>query len=227
MPLKPDSLDPTLAKQKRVSKAGQRLDALLRWERALWEQGITRIAGVDEAGVGPLAGPVVAAAVVFAPGTNILGVDDSKRIAPLKRTALATEIQRCALDIGIGIAQVDEIDQLNIYHATHLAMQRAVAALQSPPQHLLVDARTLLGTAISQEAFIKGDSLHFSIAAASIIAKTHRDRLMVALDQQYPGYGLAQHKGYGTAAHQAALKRLGPCPIHRQSYAAVRRMLLT
>lgn len=202
----------------------QRLDALLNFERVLWKTGIERIAGVDEAGVGPLAGPVVAAAVVFRPGVEIAGVDDSKRLDPARREELEAEIREHAAGIGIGTAEVDEIDRLNVYHAALAAMRKAVEALPEPPQHVLVDAREIPGVTQPQNRFDRGDGLNFSIAAASIVAKTHRDRLMCELDARHPGYGFAQHKGYATADHQQAIARLGPCAAHRLSYAFIREL---
>jgi len=201
-----------------------RLEALLRLERSLWASGLTEVAGVDEAGMGPLAGPVVAAAVVFAPGTEIVGIDDSKRLTEKRREALAQEIRAQAAGVGIGIAQVDEIDRINIYQAGRLAMRRAVAALPRAPQQLLVDARTIPDVAIPQTPYVKGDALSYSIAAASIVAKTQRDALMRELDGLHPGYGFAAHKGYDTRAHRAALASLGPCAAHRMSYAAIREI---
>ena len=201
-----------------------RIQNMLNFERLLWKSGLRLIAGVDEVGVGPLAGPVVAAAVIFPPGTELLGIDDSKRVEAEDRIRLAAVIRQSAAAIGIGSAAVDEVDRLNIYQAALLAMRRAVEALSVKPEHLLVDARTIPEMAIPQNAFNKGDGINFSIAAASIIAKTHRDALMEALDKKYPGYGFAQHKGYGTAEHQSAIGRLGPCPIHRLSFAFIREL---
>jgi ribonuclease HII len=194
------------------------LDALLNFERVLWRTGVRWIAGVDEVGVGPLAGPVVAAAVVFPPDTEIDGVDDSKRLDAPTRERLAVEIRERAEGVGIGHADVDEIDSVNIYQAALLAMRRAVEALPMVPQHVLVDARKVPGLQMPQNQFNKGDGINFSIAAASIVAKTHRDRLMVELDAAYPSYGFARHKGYCTAEHQEAIRRHGPCPVHRRSY---------
>ena len=195
-----------------------RLDAMQHFERLLWKSGMRDIAGLDEVGMGPLAGPVVAAAVVFAPETEIDGVDDSKRLDAETREALAAEIRAKAAGIGMGVASVEEIDRLNIYHAGLLAMRRAVEALPRRPQHLLVDARTVPGIDIPQNPFNKGDGINFSIAAASIVAKTARDHMMESLDREYPGYGFASHKGYGTAEHRDALLRLGPSAIHRMSF---------
>jgi ribonuclease HII len=194
---------------------------LLAHERELWARGVMRIAGVDEAGVGPLAGPVVAAAVVFAPHTEILGIDDSKRMDGGTRERLAEEIRQRARGYAVGMAEVEEVDRLNIYRAALLAMRRAVEALPEPPQQLLVDARRIPDLALPQTAVAQGDRRHFSIAAASILAKTHRDRFMVELDRRHPGYGFARHKGYPTADHRAALTRLGASPIHRRSFPAV------
>jgi ribonuclease HII len=196
----------------------QRLEAMRYFEKLLWKSGVRDIAGVDEVGVGPLAGPVVAAAVTFPPETEIAGVDDSKRLDPETRTALASEIRTRASGVGLGIASVEEIDTLNIYHASLLAMRRAVEALPRRPQHVLVDARTIPGVDIPQNMFNKGDGINFSIAAASIVAKTERDAMMVALDANYPGYGFAAHKGYSTPEHKEALLRLGPSAVHRMSY---------
>ncbi len=201
-----------------------RVDGLLNFERVLWRSGVRLVAGVDEVGVGPLAGPVVAAAVVFEPGTTILGVDDSKRLDAPTRTAVAVTIRGRAAGIGIGMASVEEIDRLNVYHAGLLAMRRAVEALPRPPQHVLVDARTIPGVSMPQNPFTKGDGINFSIAAASIVAKTHRDALMDELDASYPEYGFRRHKGYSTPEHQAAIRRFGPCPLHRMSYPFIQEL---
>lgn len=201
-----------------------RLDAMLNFERVLWKSGVRHVAGVDEAGTGPMAGPVVAAAVVFAPGTEIPGVDDSKRLDPERREELAAAIRRRAAGVGVGLAEVEEIDRLNVYHAALLAMRRAIEALPMKPEHVLVDARTIPGIDAPQNPFQKGDGIDFSIAAASIIAKTHRDTLMDELDGRHPGYGLARHKGYCTAEHQRAVRELGPSPVHRRSFTFLREL---
>lgn len=201
-----------------------RLENMLNFERVLWKTGIQAVAGVDEAGVGPLAGPVVAAAVVFSPGTELAGVDDSKRLDPEQRAKMEAAIRQTAAAIGIGLADVDEIDRLNIYHAALLAMRRAVEALPLKPGHLLIDARILPDMAIPQNSFHKGDGINFSIAAASIIAKTYRDRVMDELERKYPGYGFAQHKGYSTPEHQSAIRDRGPCPAHRMSFQFIREL---
>jgi ribonuclease HII len=202
-----------------------RLDAMRHFERVLWKSGIKDIAGVDEAGVAPLAGPVVAAAVMFPPEAEIAGVDDSKKLDPQTRTELAAHIRAKASGVAVGIATVAEIDDINIYHAALLAMRRAVEGLPRPPQHVLVDARTVPGIAMPQNAFNKGDGINFSIAAASIIAKTERDAMMEALDREYPGYGFAAHKGYPVPEHREAFLKLGPCPVHRMSFPVIHEML--
>jgi ribonuclease HII len=171
-----------------------------------------------------MAGPVVAAAVWFPPGTEIDGIDDSKKLDREAREALAVEIRARAGGIGIGVAEVPDIDSMNVYRAALEAMRRAVTALPQAPQHLLVDARRVPDVPWPQNTFVKGDGIDFSIAAASIVAKTTRDRMMVELDRRYPGYGLAKHKGYCTAEHQDAVRRLGPSPIHRRSYPFLREL---
>jgi len=210
----------------RERRQAARLGVLLRVERGLWEAGITRVAGVDEAGVGPLAGPVVAAAVVFAPGAALRGVDDSKRLTPTRRTALEAEIRALALGVGVGIVDVSDIDRLNIYRAALEAMRRAVLALPVSPDHVLVDARRIPDITAPQTALVHGDARSFSIAAASIVAKVTRDRLMHDLDARYPEYGFRDHMGYGTPQHLAAINRHGPCPAHRRSFAPVRELRL-
>ncbi len=191
-------------------------------ERELRAGGHQRIAGVDEAGVGPLAGPVVAAAVILPAEGVPKGIDDSKKLSPSTRERLANEISHTALAFGIGLANVREIDALNIYQASLLAMRRAVEALSPEADYLLIDARRLADLSIPQTSLVKGDQLSVSIAAASIMAKTERDRMMVDLDRLYPGYGFAQHMGYPTRFHRDALGRLGTCPAHRLSFPSVR-----
>lgn len=183
------------------------------------------VAGLDEVGRGPLAGPVVTAAVILDPAQPIDGLMDSKKLSEARREALAELIKERALAWSLGRAEVEEIDQLNILQATMLAMQRAVAGLNPAPQHVLVDGNRCPELPCSAEAIIKGDGLVPAISAASIIAKVARDQEMVALDAQYPGYGLAGHKGYPTKAHMEALRDLGVTPIHRRSFAPVRRAL--
>ncbi len=199
-------------------RAGQRLRRLLCRERELWDAGIARIAGVDEAGMGPLAGPVVAAAVIFPPGAGLRGVHDSKRLTAVQRRRLAIEIRESALAYAVIRVDVPEIDSLNIYHAGLQAMRRAVEGLGLQPEHVLVDGRRIPGLNVDQEVVIGGDAKCHAIAAASILAKTSRDELMESYDAQYPGYDFASHKGYATSAHRAAIRRLGPSPIHRRSF---------
>src|SRR5262245_9709130 len=201
---------------------GQRIRKILKFEGALWSAGLLHVAGVDEAGMSPIAGPVSAAAVMFAPGTRIPGIDDSKKLDVAVRDRLAAEIKATAVAWAVGFATVEEIDTINIYWAGLLAMRRAVDGLEHRPQHLLIDARRLRELAIPQQAIIKGDSKSLSIAAASILAKTARDALMRELDARHPGYGFCQHKGYPVRGHIAALKRLGASPAHRRSFAPVR-----
>ena len=205
---------------------GQRLHVLLRFEIELWSQGYGMVAGVDEAGMAPLAGPVVAGAVILPQNYKLRGLNDSKKILdPEKRDELAQQIKQDALCWCAGIAEVEEIDRINIYHAGLLAMQRAVQGLSAQPDFILVDARKIPNCQTPQRGIIRGDALSASIAAASIIAKTTRDALMFELDQQYSGYGLATHKGYPTPEHCRALKTLGALPIHRRSFARVREAL--
>jgi ribonuclease HII len=201
-----------------------RLDAMLNFERVLWRSGVRSIAGVDEAGTGPLAGPVVAAAVVFPPHTELSGIDDSKKLDPEQRATAELAIRAAAVGVGVGVADVGEIDRINIYQAALLAMRRAVDALPASPQHVLVDARNIPGVEIPQNCFNKGDGINFSIATASIIAKTYRDRLMNELAGTYPEYGFDRHKGYGTPEHQDAIRRIGPCAIHRMSFTFIREI---
>ena len=197
-------------------KERNRLEAMLHFERLLWKAGIQYIAGVDEVGIGPLAGPVVAAAVVFPSGIEIEGIDDSKALDEKSRVRLDAEIREKAAAFAIGVVDVEEIDRVNIYHAGIRAMQLALSGLPVAPQHILVDQ--------PQNSFDKGDGINFSIASASIIAKVYRDRLMTELDRRYPGYGFASHKGYATPVHQRAIRDLGPCPIHRRSFDYIREL---
>lgn len=182
------------------------------------------VAGVDEAGRGPLAGPVFAAAVILDRGRILEGLDDSKKLAPARREALYAQILECA-SVGLGKASVDEIDLLNIRRATHLAMARAVSALARKPSFALVDGNDPPALACPCETIVGGDGLSVSIAAASIVAKVARDRLMCALHETQPEYGWNTNMGYGTEAHLAALKRFGPCAHHRRSFAPIHKML--
>ena len=183
------------------------------------------IAGVDEAGRGPLAGPVSAAAVILDPACPISGLDDSKKLSPARRATLERAIQEHALAWAVAWASVEEIDRLNILHASLLAMQRAVAALPIQPERILVDGNRCPDFAGEAQAVIGGDGLVSAIGAASILAKVARDRLMVQMEQDFPGYGFAGHKGYPTRIHLEALRRLGPCPAHRRSFGPVRALL--
>ena len=190
--------------------------------RAAWNG---HVCGVDEAGRGPWAGPVSAAAVILNPDDLPPGIDDSKALTEKRRAALEPEIKARALAWGVGFASVEEIDALNILHATGLAMRRAVEALAHPPVHALVDGNYRFKLPCAVTPVVKGDSRSLSIAAASILAKTARDRLMIEMDATYPGYGFASHKGYNAPIHQQALTTLGPCPAHRRSWAPIRALL--
>ncbi len=187
-----------------------------RFEKEYWDRGLV-IAGADEAGRGPLAGPVVAAALIIPPGLIIPGINDSKKLSEKKREALFDEL--CEKTVfSIGTADPETIDRINILEATRLAFRRAVEGLEERPAALLCDYITGLDVDVPWEAFVKGDARIYSVAAASIAAKVTRDRLMRKLDAEYPGYGFAKHKGYGTAEHIAAIKALGPSPVHRRSF---------
>ncbi|MDC0714954.1 ribonuclease HII [Stigmatella sp. ncwal1] len=214
------------SRQEKNRAEGQRLRHLLRFEMELWEQGLERVAGVDEAGMAPLAGPVVAAAAILPRNYRLKGLDDSKKILDAeRREELATTLKRDAVAWAVGMAEVEEIDRLNIYHAGLLAMRRAVLGLGLTPDYALVDARKIPECPCPQRGIIRGDALSMSIAAASILAKTSRDRLMGELDTRYPGYGLAVHKGYPTPQHVKALREKGVLPIHRRSFGPVREAL--
>ena len=199
----------------------RRLERLRSHEHLLEQMGIAPVAGVDEVGMGPLAGPVVAAAVILPARPLLIGLDDSKLLTRLARKRLDGEIRRMALGIGIGVASVAEIDEINIYQAGLLAMRRAIEALPLAPHHVLVDARSIPGIAVTQTALQKGDGRVYSIAAASVVAKVYRDRLMAELALVHPGYGFDGHAGYATAAHRQALRELGPCAAHRRSFTLV------
>jgi ribonuclease HII len=204
---------------------GQRLRNILRYETTLWSEGVIHVAGVDEAGMSPLAGPVAAAAVIFPPGARIRGVDDSKKLDPAERDRLAPIIKEQCVAWAVAFVEHDEIDRINIYWAGLLAMQRAVEALSPGPQHLLIDGRRLKDIPLPQQKIIGGDAKSLSIAAASILAKTARDARMCELDQRFPGYGFAQHKGYPVQEHLRALRTIGACEVHRRSFAPVREAL--
>ncbi len=210
----------------RNRREGQRLRGLLRFEIELWETGCRFVAGVDEAGMAPLAGPVVAAAVILPRYYKLPGLDDSKKVLdPGRREMLAAQIKKDALCWSVGKAEVEEIDRLNIYHAGLLAMRRAVNGLSQRPDFVLVDARRIPHCPFPQKGIIHGDALSASIAAASLIAKTTRDACMNELDRLYSGYGFASHKGYPTPEHLRCLRLLGALPVHRRSFAPVREVL--
>jgi ribonuclease HII len=200
------------------------------FERALWQQKVARVAGVDEAGRGPLAGPVVAAAAILPPRwleaglpAELAGLNDSKQLTAGQREKFFAFITRCG-EIEFGIAEVSAavIDEINILQATHRAMNAALAQLQPLPPHALVDGRPVKTLCVPQTALVKGDARSYSIAAASVLAKVTRDRLMRAFDTQFPEYGFAGHKGYGTAKHMAAIRKFGACPIHRKTFAPLK-----
>lgn len=183
------------------------------------------LAGVDEAGRGPLAGPVVSAALILPDRCRLPGLADSKVLSPAQRAALYRLIQRCAVTVGIGIVPHDQIDQINILQATYASMRQALSRLMITPAHVLVDGRPIPRGPVSQTGVIDGDARSACIAAASIVAKVTRDHLMEAWDKQFPGYGFRRHKGYGTPEHLQVLRRVGPCAIHRRSFAPVRESL--
>ena len=197
----------------------------LRLETLLIQSGGGPVCGVDEAGRGPWAGPVSAGAVILNPDDLPAGIDDSKALTHARREALEIEIKARAIAWGVGFASVEEIDARNILHATGLAMCRAIEALSVQPVAALVDGNYRFKLPCDIQTVVKGDSLSLSIAAASILAKTARDRLMVELDADYPGYGFAGHKGYNAPVHSEALRTLGPCPAHRRSWAPIRALL--
>ena len=207
---------------------------MLRFEQEAWARGFLCVAGVDEAGRGPLAGPVVAAAVVFEKvfleaeaDRSLAGLDDSKKLPAARREFFHALLSACPhARIGVASASVEEIDSLNILRATHLAMARAVAQLAPPPDLALVDGLPVQGLPVPHRAIVGGDGASLSIAAASVMAKVTRDRLMVELAARFPAYGFERHKGYGTQAHLDALRRHGPCPAHRRSFAPVAQLSL-
>ena len=195
-----------------------RLELINQFENEGYYRGYLSIGGIDEAGRGPLAGPVVASVVVFEPNTKIEGVNDSKKLSEAKREELFDIIKEKAIDYGIGIVNNNEIDEINILNATYLAMKKALNCLENQPDYLLIDAATIPGVDIDQKPIIKGDSKSISIAAASILAKVTRDNIMYQYDDMYPGYGFKGHKGYGTKEHYEAIEKLGITPIHRKSF---------
>lgn len=196
----------------------QKLIEMMEHESALYKAGVERVAGVDEVGRGPLAGPVIAAAVILPPDFHVLGVDDSKKLSQKKREALYDKIKENAIALGIGIVDNNIIDEINILEATKLAMKRAIEALEPKPDHILIDALTLKDVGIPQTGIVKGDAKSVSIAAASIVAKVTRDRMMVEFHDRFPQYALDRNKGYGTKAHYEGLNHNGLCCIHRRSF---------
>lgn len=203
----------------------ERLETMLAYEKALYEIGLEFVAGIDEVGRGPLAGPVVAAAVILPKGCKIRYLNDSKKIPKSKHEDIYQEVMERALAVGVGIQDAAVIDQVNIYEATKLAMLEALGKLDQQPQHLLIDAMTL-DTPIPQTSIIKGDANSLSIAAASIVAKVTRDQMMADYDHQFPGYGFAKNAGYGTAEHLQGLAKHGVTPIHRRTFEPIKSMIL-
>ena len=208
--------------QKRLDE-DERLEGMLAYEKECYARGIELIAGVDEVGRGPLAGPVVAAAVILPKACKIPGLNDSKKIPKSKHKEIYEAVLQNAIAIGIGVKDNQVIDQVNIYEATKLAMMEAIGQLEPQPQHLLIDAMRL-DLPIPQTSIIKGDANSLSIAAASIVAKVTRDQMMEEFDREYPGYDFAQNAGYGTAKHLAGLDKLGVTPIHRRSFEPIKSM---
>ena len=201
-----------------------RLESMLSYEKELYDKGISFIAGVDEVGRGPLAGPVVAAAVILPQNCKIKGLNDSKKILKKKHEEIFQAVKEKALAIGIGVMDNHVIDQVNIYEATKLAMKEAIAQLQIKPEHLLIDAMEL-DLPISQTSIVKGDANSLSIAAASIVAKVTRDKIMANYDQEFPGYDFSQNAGYGTAKHFEGIAKLGITPIHRTSFEPIKSLV--
>ena len=197
-----------------------------RHEKAARRQGALRIAGVDEVGRGPLFGPVVAAAVILAPRCRLDGLTDSKKLSEKKRDEFAVLIRENAVAWAVAAVDVETIDRINIRRASLLAMRLAVEQLALSPDYLLIDGVDTIDWPCPQQSVVQGDSISLSIAAASVLAKTHRDRMLVEFDGQFPGYGLASHKGYGVPEHLAALARLGPTPLHRRNFGPVAQTLL-
>jgi ribonuclease HII len=211
-----------------AGKRGTALKPVCGWkfEKAARKLGALRIAGLDEVGRGPLFGPVVAAAVILAPRCRIEGLTDSKKLSEKKREEFEGQIRLNAVAWAVAVVDVETIDRINIRRASLLAMRLAVEQLALSPDYLLIDGVDTIDWHCPQQAVVQGDSISLSIAAASVLAKVHRDRMLVELDSQFPGYGLASHKGYGSAEHLAALMRLGPTPMHRKSFHPVAQSLL-
>jgi ribonuclease HII len=206
-----------LNQKEKELKEIHRTQVMYKYEEELWNQGFI-VAGIDEAGRGPLAGPVVAGAVILPQGKKLYGINDSKKLSEKKRDELAEIIKEDAIAWSLGIVDAETIDEINILQATKLAMQKAVEGLSHSPNYLLIDAVTIPNLAIKQKGIIGGDQVSVSVAAASILAKTTRDSLMLKYHEQYPQYGFGQHKGYGTAEHIEALQTYGASPIHRKTF---------
>lgn len=208
----------------KVAAEDARLEAMLFYEKDLYDNGVEFIAGIDEVGRGPLAGPVVAAAVILPKGCKIRYLNDSKKIPKSKHEAIYQEVMARALAVGVGVKDAAVIDQVNIYEATKLAMLEALGQLSREPEHLLIDAMKL-DTPIPQTSIIKGDANSLSIAAASIVAKVTRDKMMADYDKEFAGYGFAKNAGYGTAEHLEGLNKLGITPIHRKTFEPIKSMV--
>ncbi|MGX6979431.1 ribonuclease HII [Vagococcus elongatus] len=212
-------------RQEKLAAEKARYQRMWHYENELREKGYKLIAGIDEVGRGPLAGPVVAAAVILPENVALDGLNDSKQLSLAKRESLFLEIQETALAIGIGVVSPETIDRLNIYQATLLAMEQALQKLTPQPDFVLIDAMTVKNSSLPQKSLIKGDAKSVSIAAASVMAKVTRDRMMADYDQTFPGYGFAKNAGYGTAEHLAGLADNGVTAIHRKSFSPVKEML--
>lgn len=199
-------------------KEEERLQKMLEIEEGLYSKGIKLVCGVDEAGRGPLCGPVVAAAVILKPDSKIEGVNDSKKLSEKKREQVYENIMENALAVGVGMSDVDVIESVNILNATKLAMKEAISKLKIQPEYVLIDGNQMIDITIPGETVVHGDAISESIAAASIVAKVTRDRMLIEWDKEYPEYGFAKHKGYGTKAHVEAIGKYGLTPIHRPSF---------
>ncbi len=207
-----------------TKEENDRLEKLMQYEEEVFSCGYELIGGIDEVGRGPLAGPVVASVVILPRKAKIPGINDSKKLSPLQRERLCKTISTTIIDWGIGIVDERVIDEINILQATYLAMNKAIKSLKSKPHFLLVDGRKIPHLDIPQKPIIKGDQLSISIAAASILAKVTRDRMMIEYDNEFPQYGFAQHKGYGTESHIKAIKKYGICKIHRRSFEPIKSL---
>ena len=205
-------------RQRTLEFERERQDGLLVTEKGLWAQGLARVAGVDEAGRGPLAGPVVAAAAILPRGLFLPGLDDSKKLSPALREEIGKAAMAAGVEFGLGVVEAAAIDEINILQAAKRAMSMALARLPSVPDYILIDALHLPECSLPQQAIVHGDALCLSIALASVFAKVARDRMMVCYGRIYPEYGFAKHKGYGTREHYEALRSFGPCPLHRRSF---------